>query len=230
MRADTVIIFDLDGTLVDAFADIASAVNGPLAARGLPVHSIDGVRGMVGSGIVELCRRAAPMLEGAELEGYLADVRSAYAANPVAHARPYEGVVDMVREARALARTAVLSNKPHAATVEVCRRLGLSPHMDAIEGEDPPRIPRKPDPTGARSLMAALGASRAMVVGDMAPDGILAAALGAPFIAALWSGAATGELESFDPVALCTHPRDVAGAIRRVLAATEPNHGGNSAP
>ncbi len=219
------VIFDLDGTLVDAFADIAHAVNAPLAARGLPEHTVASVRTMVGSGIVELCRRAAPSLTGAEALAYLADVRAIYAAHPVVHARTYDGVPEMMRDARTIARTAVLSNKPHPATIEVCRRLGIEPHMDAIEGEDAPRTPRKPDPAGARGIMGRLGCSRAIVVGDMAPDGQLALGLGAPFIGALWSGATEEELRPLDPVALCRHPRDVGDAIRRVLAGTEPIRG-----
>ncbi len=222
MRADTVVILDLDGTLVDAFEDIMNAVNAPLRARGLPTHAIGAVRGMVGSGIVELCRRAAPMLAGPEAEAYLAEVRAAYAMHPVVHAQPYEGVMEMLRELRASSPTAVLSNKPHPATLEVCRRLGIATLVDAIEGEDPPRIPRKPDPAGARALMARLGAAHAIVLGDMPPDGMLARALGAPFLGALWSGTTAAELRPLDPVALCAHPREVPSHVRRILAAGNP--------
>lgn len=210
----TAILFDLDGTLADAFADIAAAVNGALGSRSLPVHSVEVIRTMVGNGIAELCRRAAPALPAQELPAFLEDVRARYAADPVSRTVLYPGVRELLRELQSRAvPMAILSNKPHALTIEVCGRLGLTPFVAALQGEDPPRIPQKPDPAGARAVLAALGTTDAVVVGDMAPDGQLARNLDVPFIAALWSGATTESLQAFDPIALCRDPREVIAAM-----------------
>jgi len=230
LRVKTAVLLDLDGTLVDAFGDIAAAVNAPLAARGMAAHSLDAVRRMVGAGIVELCRRAAPSLSGDEFEMYLADVRAEYARHPVVHAYVYPGVLGMLERLAPLGPLAVLSNKPHSATVEVCRLLGIEPLVDIVQGEDPPGFPRKPDPTGARRVLAALGADGAIVLGDMAQDGELARGLGAPFVAALWSGADSGELAPLQPVALCRTPAEAFHAIARSIAPANIDQEGSHTP
>jgi len=223
LREKTAILFDLDGTLVDAFEDIAAAVNAPLVARGRAPHSVSVVRGMVGSGIVELCRRAAPDLAGEEFDRYLADVREEYRRAPVSRAYVYEGVADLLaRLCKLDLPLGVLSNKPHAATVDVVAELGLAKFFDIVQGEDPPRIPRKPDPSGALNVLAELRATHAIVVGDMVQDGALATALGAPFIGVLWSGAQRQELSMSHPIALCATAGEVYDSITRELGLPEP--------
>lgn len=214
----TAILFDLDGTLVDAFEDIASAVNAPLVARGRLPHSVGDVRKMVGSGIVELCHRAAPDLAGVDFDRYLADVREEYARAPVSHAYVYPGVAELLAGLCKLELPlGVISNKPHSATVEVVAHLGLAKYFDIVQGEDPPRVPRKPDPTGALHVLAELRATHAIIVGDMAQDGALAQALGAPFVGVLWSDAERGELEPLQPIALCATAEEVYDIITREL-------------
>lgn len=218
LREKIAILFDLDGTLVDAFEDIAAAVNAPLVARGRAAHPLAAVRKMVGSGIVELCRRAAPDLSGAEFDRYLADVRAEYQRAPVSLAYVYPGIADMLaRLCKLEIPLGVLSNKPHGATVDVVAQLGLAKYFDIVQGEDPPAIPRKPDPTGARHVLAELRATHAIVVGDMPQDGALAQAIGAPFVGVLWSEASAAELEPSHPIALCATADQVFDVISREL-------------
>ena len=154
-----VVIFDLDGTLADTFPDIAAAVNVALSGRGLPAQSLESISKMVGAGIGELCRRAAPVLGESELPAFVEEVRRAYQATPVRDSRAYSGVLVALRELRARGYScAVLSNKPHALTVLVCEHLGFAPYLDAVVGEDAPHTPPKPDPTGGRRVMEQLGA------------------------------------------------------------------------
>ncbi|MDX2176650.1 MAG: HAD hydrolase-like protein [Candidatus Sumerlaeia bacterium] len=219
----TLVVFDLDGTLVDAFADIAAAVNGALASRGLPTHAQAAVTGMVGDGIAVLCRRAAPMLGGAELESFTEEVRARYAADPVARSAVFPGALQVLEELRAAgAPAAVLSNKPHALTLEVCARLGIAERVARVQGEAPPEFPRKPDPAGARRLMAELGCGRALVVGDMAPDAELAAALGAPFIAVRWPGMPERAFPGTPPVAICPGARELSLRLSGALQTPGP--------
>lgn len=214
MRANFAALFDLDGTLVDAFADIAAAVNAALRARGREELSLETVKSYVGSGIRELCQRAAPGLEGEALREFVEHVRCEYEAHPSERSTVYPGIADALFTLGARGvPCAVISNKPHRLCGLVCDRLGLTELLDAIQGEDPPRVPRKPNPTGARMLMDRLNVDKAVVIGDMEQDAELAQALGAPFIAVAWGGGAEDALARRHPVALCRTAEEMLRAI-----------------
>lgn len=224
MRAQTAaVLFDLDGTLVDAFRDIAAAVNHGLSRRGLPTRSVEDVTSLVGAGIHTLCERAAPGLRGHELESLVEDVRGYYAAHPVDRSVVYDGIPTVLGALRSAGvRTAVLSNKPHDLTLTVCQRLGLFPLLDYVQGEAAPRVPKKPDPAGARWLMGLLRAGRGVVVGDMVQDADLAAALGVPFIGVRWGAGSVEELAARHPIALVERPVELTSIILGAVGAA-PN-------
>lgn len=220
MSAQNAVLFDLDGTLVDAFDDIARAVNAALREASLPTHPPEVIRGMVGSGIRELCRRAAPGLPEDRLDALTEAARAAYHRQPVVTTRPYSGIMEALAALRAQGiRTAVVSNKPHALTVEVCRQLRITDLMDAVQGEDPPYAPRKPSPQMGLRAIAAMGATRAVMVGDMGQDGQFAAALGIPFVGVAWGGGSRREIIGAHPVALCEAPAELPRAVVAALEA-----------
>lgn len=220
MSAQNAVLFDLDGTLADAFDDIARAVNAALREAGLPTHPPEAIRAMVGSGIRELCRRAAPGLPEDRLDALTEAARAAYHREPVVTTRPYDGIMEALAELRARGvRMAVVSNKPHALTVEVCRRLGIDALMDHVQGEDPPHAPRKPNPEMGLRALAAMGATRAAMVGDMEQDGHFAAALRIPFVGVAWGGGSRREIIEAHPVALCEAPAELPRAVIAALDA-----------
>ena len=162
------IVFDLDGTLVDSSRDLSDSANALLGMYGAaPLDEASVVR-MVGEGAATLVRR---VLAARELD---ADPREALAAflalyddRLLAHTRPYPGIPEALDALRGWARLAVLTNKPGAATDRILEGLGLRARFEWVIGGDGP-LGRKPDPAGLRSLMqaAAVHTRATVMVGD----------------------------------------------------------------
>lgn len=172
------IIFDLDGTLVDSLRDIADSVNAVLHENGLPMHPIDAYRAMVGDGLAKLVERAidpgpdsAPG-SGTDFARVLAAVRERYAAHCLDATRPYPGIPALL-DALAARRLplAVLSNKPHAMTIEVVARTFPEGTFVAVAGARE-SVPIKPDPAAALAIARQLGVppESTLFVGDTPVD------------------------------------------------------------
>ena len=180
------IVFDLDGTLVDSRRDLADSANELLAELGGMPLTEDEVGRMVGDGARVLVTRAlrAGGLEE-EAEGSLLSRRldrflQIYDRRLLRHTAPYPGIVPAIAAARRHARVAVLTNKPTRATEAVLEGLGLRPLFDDVVGGDGP-WPRKPEPAALNHLItrARVTPSRTLLVGDSAIDHETAARAGA---------------------------------------------------
>ncbi|MCA1663194.1 MAG: HAD hydrolase-like protein [Myxococcales bacterium] len=146
------VIFDLDGTLVDSVGDIADALNRTLGTR----HADKTVAGWVGSGVKILLERAG--VAAADLDTRAAEFRARYAEQPCKHTRPYLRVRETLR---AIAGDkAVATNKPGELARTILSRLGLADDFIAVLGEDDVGA-RKPDPLIVDILRCKIGAGRA---------------------------------------------------------------------
>ena len=154
------IVFDLDGTLVDSKRDIADSANALLVACGAEPLAEDRLAGMVGDGAATLVARAFEAAGLARPSDALARYLAFYETRQLAHTRPYPGVVDVLDDLQSKAKLAVLTNKPLAATRAVLEGLGLARYFEvgAVIGGDGP-FPRKPDATALRYLMSSAGVS-----------------------------------------------------------------------
>lgn len=206
------LLFDLDGTLIDSRKDLAASANAALAAVGLPPRPEDVILGFVGGGSRRLIERAvgAEHIELAPraLEAFFAH----YGEHLVDATVPYPGIAELIRE---LPRPcAVLTNKNGGFAREICRRLELSPHLDAIWGADDAPT-HKPDPRGALLLCAKLGArpEDSVLVGDTRIDGETARQAGLRFIGVTWGFGTRAELSAFLGAPLA----DDAAALRHLL-------------
>ena len=139
------IAFDLDGTLVDSSRDLADSVNELLAELGAVLVPRESITGMIGEGARVLIQRALAASGRPDTPEALSRFLAIYDTRLLAHTRPYDGVVDVVRTARRHARTAVLTNKPLKPTEKILDGLGLRDLFDDVIGSDGP-FPRKPDP------------------------------------------------------------------------------------
>ncbi|HVH74641.1 MAG TPA: phosphoglycolate phosphatase [Stellaceae bacterium] len=179
--AGFLLVFDLDGTLVDSVPDLAAALNEVLRERERPPLSAAEVTRMVGDGVPALVARAlaARNIEEAELARLLPRFLEIYEANAARLTRPYPGVRDTLAELRRAGyATAIATNKPQRASEAVLEELALAQFFDAVAGGD--RFPvRKPDPGHLLGLLALLGGrvGRAAMIGDNENDA--AAARGA---------------------------------------------------
>ncbi len=194
------VIFDLDGTLVDAFRDIQAAVNAMLASHGYPTHDIATIRGFVGNGVVRLVERCLPPEGARHLDESVAFVRKYYEEHPADHAALYPGVKDGLQRLKAAGvKIAILSNKPHEITLVLANRLGLDRLAHLVMGEQR-GIPMKPDPTTVLMIREELGTETLSIVGDGLPDAQLARNLGARFVGVDWGIGTRGQLEEYGPV------------------------------
>lgn len=203
----SVVLFDLDGTLVDSAPDLAAALNRLLAEldRGcLPVRDI---KRMIGDGIGSMVERGLDATgghaSGEVLARHVDRFRDIYEAMLAVRTRPYPGVTETLAALRdAGRRLGVVTNKPERASRKLISALGLADFFDAIAGGDRYAV-RKPDPGHLLNLLADMQArpGDAVMVGDSAHD--VAAARGADMPVILMSygyGATRDALHNADAV------------------------------
>jgi phosphoglycolate phosphatase len=170
------VIFDLDGTLVDSAPDLATALGLALGDLGLPSHDVAAVRRMIGEGQRVLVERALRQA-GADpeqpglLDQAVARFRAHYSAHLVEQTRPYPGVEETLAVLARSRPLAVATNKPGAWARQIVTALGLMPHLRWVLGEDDVGR-RKPDPLLLHTLcrQAGVAPAAALFVGDSAID------------------------------------------------------------
>ena len=162
------VIFDLDGTLLNTLDDLADSANLALQERGFPTHSREDIRRFIGNGVARLLRRAAPEdTDDRTVDDLVKRFKVIYMEHLNVHTRPFPGVIEMLDMLKAAGiRTAVNSNKIDAASQSLCRH-HFGDRLDMVLGERD-GIPRKPAPDGARFIMETLGVSpeKTLYVGD----------------------------------------------------------------
>lgn len=167
------IVFDLDGTLVDSRRDIAESANALLETCGAPPLSEDTIGRMVGGGAATLVARAFAAAGIERPADALDRFLAIYDTRLLKHTRPYPRMAEVLETLGARTPLAVLTNKPLAATRSILFGLGLSRYFDdeAMVGGDGP-FARKPDPTGLRHLASRVGVPLAatLLVGDSMID------------------------------------------------------------
>ena len=185
------IIFDLDGTLLNTIGDLAASVDYVMRSRNLPEHSDAEYRNMVGGGIKRLVERALPA-HLAKDDGYVeecvAQFRRYYVDNIDRHTLPYEGMVELLEELcqRGVA-VAVASNKFQHGTERLISKFFGNIEFVAIEGNREGE-PLKPDPRIVEKIIAIAGAKRerTVMVGDSGIDIRTAAAANIASIGVAW--------------------------------------------
>ncbi len=217
MSDQKLVVFDLDGTLVDSAPDIAAAVNRMLAARNLPQLTQPAIAAMVGDGLHVLMDRvfaavAAP-LDPLAADEYLKD----YEANVLVHTAMFPGMVaalDLL--AQAGCRLAVCTNKPEYATHLLLKGLGVDERFAAFGGGDS-FAARKPDPLHLAGTIARAGgsAAHALMVGDHRNDILAAKGCGVQPIFAGWGYGHPGMEQG--AAALAAHPSDLPALVARLL-------------
>ncbi len=183
-----VMIFDLDGTILDTLEDLFLSVNCALKKNRLPERSLDEVRQFVGNGIRKLIERAVPSGSSEELiQQVHQDFTEYYAVHCADHTRPYDGIPETVQKIREQGiKTAVVSNKADYAVQTLCA--DYFPGMfDAVAGERE-GIRRKPAPDAVFAVLELLNMTpaQAVYIGDSDVDIQTAANAGMPCISVEW--------------------------------------------
>ena len=165
------IVFDLDGTLIDSRHDLAGAVNYMRGSMGLEPLSAERVVSFVGNGIINLVRRSVADAE-VDFDEALRRMKRYYADHLVDTTCLYPGVSAGLKELKESGITlAVLSNKPTAASAKILDRLGVAGFFSDIIGGDG-NYPLKPEPDALLALQAKYGfdASSCWMFGDHYTD------------------------------------------------------------
>jgi phosphoglycolate phosphatase len=214
----SVLVFDLDGTLVDSVPDLSAALNGVLRERGRRAVTAGEVRRMVGDGVAALVERG--LAATGDIDG-LADAQArflaTYEAAPAALSRLYEGVPKTLERLRAAgARLGICTNKPQAATMGVLAGLGIAGCFEAVLGGDAVAA-RKPDPRHLLAVVERLGATpaEAAMIGDNENDYAAARGAGIPIILMRY-GYLRAPAESLAPDAWLERFAEIPEAVARL--------------
>lgn len=182
------VIFDLDGTLLDTVEDVACCFNQALRESGFPERSLREVVSLVGGDLETIVGRLLP--EGAPagaVDAVKASYRAAYAASEKPRTHPYEGIPELLAELERLGVSIAVNTNKGQDLAEACLAKllpGLEcPVVGYVEG-----LPPKPDPSGARRLLEIAGcaASEAAYVGDGTSDALTARNAGVQFVFCSW--------------------------------------------
>lgn len=182
------VIFDLDGTLLDTIGDVAACFNRALVECGFPGHPAEAYPSLVGGDLEQIVPRLLPAGASAADAGCVkAAYRRAYAAFDKPLTRPFPGVeAALVRLASAGVPMAVNTNKGQDLAEQCVAR--YFPGLDLPVAGYREGRPSKPDPSGALGLAERFGAEPAacLYVGDGETDALTARNAGMPFVWAAW--------------------------------------------
>lgn len=209
------VIFDLDGTLLNTIADLAQSTNHALQALGYPVHEEAAYNFMVGNGINKLFERALP--EGEKTEENVLRVRREFIPYYNIHnadkSRPYPGIPELLNQLQeAGIQLAVASNKYQAATEKLIARYFPNIRFTAVFGQRE-GINVKPDPTIVQDILEIAGTAKedVLYVGDSGVDMQTAANAEVTACGVTWGFRPRTELEAFHPAHIVSSASEIAG-------------------
>lgn len=207
------IIFDLDGTLLNTIADLASATNYALTQFGFPTHPTDAYKFFVGNGINKLFERALP--EGEKTPENVLRIRSKFIPYYNQHnadlSRPYPGIEHLLNLLqRQHLQIAVASNKYQEATRKLIGQYFPEIHFTAVFGQRE-NVPAKPDPYVINEIIQTAGVEKEEVayIGDSGVDMQTGINAGVTTIGVCWGFRPKSELQEFHPEFLAERPEDL---------------------
>ena len=166
------VIFDLDGTLLNTIKDLGNACNYALSELGLPTHPIQTYPYMVGNGVRKLIQRTCPDADQDTLDKLLFKFREYYDKHNTELTEPYSGIADLLAELAARGiNIAIASNKYQEATEKIIHYYFPDIPFVSIQGQIEGRQV-KPDPSIIFSILSDFPTPKAKVlyVGDSAVD------------------------------------------------------------
>lgn len=211
------IIFDLDGTLLDTIGDLAVACNAVLALRGLPQHSLEEYRLFVGNGIMRLVERALPepLRNPYTVDAARRDFVTYYTDHIDAHTVSYAGIPELLAELRSRGlQLAVASNKFQAGTEKLVRLFFPDTPFAVVAGQRPD-VPLKPDPAVDLEILRRTGVApdEALHVGDSAIDVQAARAAGIRSVGVTWGFRSREELVGARADAIIDRPDELLNLL-----------------
>ncbi|MBO4740806.1 MAG: HAD family hydrolase [Bacteroidales bacterium] len=207
------VIFDLDGTLVNTIADLAYSVNIALHAKGFPMHDYDKFPYFVGNGIYKLIERALP--EDSRDSETIQSVKAVFLEHYMYHntdkSTVYIGIQELLQALNEKGVCiAVASNKVHVATVSMVRHFFPSVPFACVFGQRD-GVPTKPDPTIVYDILENVGVltSETLYVGDSGVDMQTAHNAGITAVGVTWGLRPASELKRYNADIIINSPPEL---------------------
>ena len=219
-----IIVFDLDGTLIDTAPDLIDTLNVVFTREGLPPVAYETARNLIGGGaramIANGIAAEGRVLEPLKLEQMFDDFIAHYSAHVADRSRPFPGLVGAL-DALAVGgyQFAVCTNKLERLSVMLLEKLKLADRFEAICGQDTFGI-QKPEPEILRRTIAAAGGSpqRAIMIGDSLTDICTARAASIPVIAVDF-GYSERPVSEYKPDRIISNFAQLPAAIAAIFSA-----------
>jgi len=209
----SLLIFDLDGTLLDTVADLAASTNYALQLCGFPTHESDAYRFFVGNGINKLFERALPTEE--KTQENILRIRKHFLEYYWIHntdlTTPYPGITSLlVSLQKAGIKLAVASNKYQKGTEKLIQHFFPEINFVAVYGQRD-GIPAKPDPTVVYDILAIAKVDKqeALYIGDSGVDMQTAQNSGLEAAGVTWGFRPRAEMEQFSPLYMVDDPSEI---------------------
>ena len=211
------VIFDLDGTLLNTIGDLAVACNAMLALRALPQHTYEEYCHFVGNGILRLVERALPepLRTPENVALARADFVKYYTEHIDVHTKPYAGIPELIDDLhRRGILLAVASNKFQTGTEKLIRLFFPAAPFAVVFGQRE-GVPLKPDPAVVGEILARTGVTReeTLYVGDSGVDMETAAAAGVRSVGVTWGFRSREELVQAGARHLVDHPAQITALL-----------------
>ena len=198
-RKVDILIFDLDGTLIDSRKDIANAVNHTRKQFNLEKLDTLIIASHIGHGVKNLIEKTNPELESGELDKVLKMFQEYYGEHCVEETTVYEGIPDVLKYYQSK-QMAVVSNKPSPFTERILKEKKLSPYFKIILGEES-HPKKKPDPAPLLHVIEKLGGKpeSSCMIGDWVTDIEAGKRAGMITVGCLYGIGNSKELKEFQP-------------------------------
>ncbi|PUV22137.1 MULTISPECIES: HAD family hydrolase [Sphingobacterium] len=211
------IIFDLDGTLLDTLQDLGDSCNAILQRYGYPTHPLSAYKKFVGNGVQKLIERALP--EDARSENIITTLLTAFKAyyeqKPVSHTKPYTGIMPLLEELKSSGYLiSVASNKYHEAVIPLIEHYFPTIAFDLVLGHRTGH-PAKPDPDIVLETLRTLSIAKenCYYVGDSSVDMDTANNAAVTAIGVTWGFREENELRQHGAQHIIHHPQELSAIV-----------------
>ena len=221
--SEKVVVFDLDGTLVDTAPDLHAALRYAFASESLESVDLPTVRSAIGHGARAMIQRSADITGTAVSETLLDTLHAKFLEYYQTHiadlSKPFDGIIETLELCRdRQASIAVCTNKTQRLAEQLLTEIGLSEFFSVIVGADR-TSDKKPSPTHLRETISLVQGrdQNAVMIGDSSSDGLSAQAAGIPFIFMTY-GYPDHQTDALRPFATLSSARDLPAAIQHCFS------------
>jgi phosphoglycolate phosphatase len=211
------VIFDLDGTLVDSLRDLATAINTSLEKMGLPTHQLEEFNYYVGNGIKKLCERSLDSTQQHRVEELHTLFTEYYSTHYAVYTKPYLHVLELLTILKSQGvKVAVASNKAESFVKQIVSELFPSVEFDCVKGQVDSRE-KKPAPDIVLDTLRELGVPKeeAILVGDSNVDILTAKNAEMQSIGCLWGFRDYAELSQAQADSIISDPLEVLEVLKQ---------------